>query len=236
KAETHTISDAGGFAAGYFHCLTLKVHSSLESVGLTATNSKLFAEAGIPAKIDAGFYHNHVFVPSCKSSHALAILNDCSSAAVVSSPLVLESSGVPSNAPSLAMVKEGKGKKRTSEAQLVSVAEAETELTDGQKLTALDVSDSEDEGAEDEYYKHTAGGSGSIFSKKGAVAPITVPAAATVPVAAGAAAIAAPTAAGAAAPTAASTPAPAAVPTPASASALAAVLMEGKRRRGTLAK
>ncbi|KAJ1390302.1 hypothetical protein B484DRAFT_409049, partial [Ochromonadaceae sp. CCMP2298] len=129
KAETHTISDAGGFAAGYFHCLTLKVHSSLESVGLTATNSKLFAEAGIPAKIDAGFYHNHVFVPSCKSSHALAILNDCSSAAVVSSPLVLESSGVPSNAPSLAMVKEGKGKKRTSEAQLVSVAEAETELT-----------------------------------------------------------------------------------------------------------
>ncbi|KAJ1419862.1 hypothetical protein B484DRAFT_133798 [Ochromonadaceae sp. CCMP2298] len=112
--------------------------------------------------------------------------------------------------------------------------------TEGQKLTALDISDSEDEGAEDEYYKHTAGGSGSIFSKKGAAAP--APTAAAGPVAAAAAAVAAPavaasTAAAAAAPAAApaaSTPAPA-PPTPAS-SAPAAVPVEGKRRRATPSK
>jgi len=139
-----------------------------------------------------------------------------------------------------AVVKVGKGKKRASESQLdrelASVAEGQTQMPEGQKLTALDISDSEDEGAEDEYYKHTAGGSGSIFSKKGAAAP--APTAAAGPVAAAAAAVAAPavaasTAAAAAAP-AASTPAPA-PPTPAS-SAPAAVPVEGKRRRATPSK
>jgi hypothetical protein len=54
--------------------ITLKVHSSLEAVGLTAAVATKLAEAGISANVVAAFYHDHIFVPSDKAEEALRIL------------------------------------------------------------------------------------------------------------------------------------------------------------------
>jgi hypothetical protein len=43
--------------------LSLRVHSSLSGVGLTAAISRALADAGVPANMLAGTYHDHVLVP-----------------------------------------------------------------------------------------------------------------------------------------------------------------------------
>ena len=48
---------------GVFQQITLRVHSSLASVGLTAAISTRLAAQNIPANIVAGTFHDHVFVP-----------------------------------------------------------------------------------------------------------------------------------------------------------------------------
>jgi hypothetical protein len=57
-----------------FRCITLMVHSSLESVGLTAVVSAKLAQQGIPANIIAGYYHDHIFVESSNAERARAVL------------------------------------------------------------------------------------------------------------------------------------------------------------------
>lgn len=57
-----------------FRKITLTVHSSLEAVGLTAAVSAKLGSCGIPANIVAGYYHDHVFVPSDKAEAALQLL------------------------------------------------------------------------------------------------------------------------------------------------------------------
>jgi hypothetical protein len=52
------------------------VHSSLDSVGLTAAVSGKLAAHGISANIIAGFYHDHVFVPRNKAQLALRLLTE----------------------------------------------------------------------------------------------------------------------------------------------------------------
>ena len=58
-----------------FRCISLKVHSSLEAVGLTAAISKVLAEAGISANVVAAYYHDHVFVPSEDAEKAVSLLS-----------------------------------------------------------------------------------------------------------------------------------------------------------------
>ena len=68
-------ADQHGFAyQGEFKLISLKVHSSLEAVGLTAAVSSALAKAGISANVVAAFYHDHIFVPSQQSQQALACL------------------------------------------------------------------------------------------------------------------------------------------------------------------
>lgn len=55
-------------------CITLEVHSSLEGVGLTAAVSTALADAGIPANMVAGYYHDHVYVPASLAQPALDVL------------------------------------------------------------------------------------------------------------------------------------------------------------------
>jgi len=56
---------------GIYKLITLRVNSSLESVGLTAAISTVLAELDISANVVAAFYHDHIFVPTEQAREAL---------------------------------------------------------------------------------------------------------------------------------------------------------------------
>ncbi|HKK49302.1 MAG TPA: ACT domain-containing protein [Alkalispirochaeta sp.] len=58
-----------------FRRITLSVHSSLTAVGLTAAVATRLAEHGISANVVAGYYHDHIFVPSELANEAVATLS-----------------------------------------------------------------------------------------------------------------------------------------------------------------
>lgn len=59
-----------------FGWITLRVHSSLEAVGLTAAVSAALTEAGLSCNVVAGYHHDHLFVPYEQASIAVAVLED----------------------------------------------------------------------------------------------------------------------------------------------------------------
>lgn len=59
-----------------FRQITLTVHSSLQAVGLTAAVSGKLSAKGISANVVAGFYHDHIFVPSEKAREAVNALRE----------------------------------------------------------------------------------------------------------------------------------------------------------------
>lgn len=54
--------------------ITLKVHSDLEAVGLTAAVAQALTDAGISCNVVAAAYHDHLFVPYESAPAALAVL------------------------------------------------------------------------------------------------------------------------------------------------------------------
>lgn len=56
--------------------ITLGVHSSLNAVGLAAAFSNKLAKYGISANVIAGYYHDHIFVPSEQAHRAIEALNE----------------------------------------------------------------------------------------------------------------------------------------------------------------
>jgi len=54
--------------------ITLRVHSDLEAVGLTAAVARTLADAGIACNVVAGVHHDHLFVPAARAEDALAAL------------------------------------------------------------------------------------------------------------------------------------------------------------------
>ena len=62
---------------GIFKCISLKLMSTLSSVGLTKKIAVLLAERNISANIYAGYYHDHIFVPLDKASEAFKLLSEC---------------------------------------------------------------------------------------------------------------------------------------------------------------
>ena len=54
--------------------LTLRVHSSLQAVGLTAVVSRALADHGIPCNVIAGYHHDHLLVPSDRADTAIAAI------------------------------------------------------------------------------------------------------------------------------------------------------------------
>lgn len=59
------------FVAGW---ITLRVHSALEAVGLTAAVSLALTDAGISCNVVAGFHHDHLFVPYARAAEAVHVL------------------------------------------------------------------------------------------------------------------------------------------------------------------
>ena len=60
------------FVAGW---ITLEVHSALAAVGLTAAVSTALADAGVSCNVIAGYFHDHLLVPSDRMADALAALS-----------------------------------------------------------------------------------------------------------------------------------------------------------------
>ena len=56
--------------------ITLRVHSDLQAVGLTAAVSQALAAAGISCNMLAGVHHDHLFVPVDEGPRALAVLRE----------------------------------------------------------------------------------------------------------------------------------------------------------------
>ena len=61
-----------------FSWITLKVNSSLAAVGLTAAFSQALTQNHISCNVVAGFYHDHIFVPSEKAHLAIHALQELS--------------------------------------------------------------------------------------------------------------------------------------------------------------
>ncbi|KAG7192392.1 uncharacterized protein KQ657_001791 [Scheffersomyces spartinae] len=59
-----------------FNQITLKVHLSLEAIGLTASIATELTKHQISCNVVAGYYHDHIFVPTAKSQQALEALKE----------------------------------------------------------------------------------------------------------------------------------------------------------------
>ncbi|MFG3365853.1 ACT domain-containing protein [Streptomyces sp. NPDC048156] len=68
-------ADAAGLGYDYVAgWITLRIHSALEAVGLTAAVAQDLAGAGLSCNVVAGFHHDHLFVPHERAEEAVALL------------------------------------------------------------------------------------------------------------------------------------------------------------------
>lgn len=75
-------ADRVGLSYGYVAAMiTLRVHSALDAVGLTAAIATRLAEHGLSANVVAGFHHDHVFVPYARGREAVTLLRGLSGSA-----------------------------------------------------------------------------------------------------------------------------------------------------------
>ena len=75
-------ADAVGLAYDYVAAwITLRVHSALDAVGLTAAVATELARAGVSCNVVAGYHHDHLFVPHERASDAMAALERLATAA-----------------------------------------------------------------------------------------------------------------------------------------------------------
>jgi hypothetical protein len=78
QAEADAAGMAYDYVAGW---ITLRVHSALEAVGLTAAVARALADAGLSCNVVAGFHHDHLFVPHEHARRAMEILRALSDSA-----------------------------------------------------------------------------------------------------------------------------------------------------------
>ncbi|MFI6358264.1 ACT domain-containing protein [Streptomyces sp. NPDC050743] len=71
QAEADAAGMAYDYVAGW---ITLRVHSALASVGLTAAVSRALADAELSCNVVAGFHHDHLFVPYDRAAEAVDVL------------------------------------------------------------------------------------------------------------------------------------------------------------------
>lgn len=69
-------ADALGLRYDYVAAwITLRVHSALDAVGLTAAVSAALAGAGLSCNVLAGYHHDHLLVPADRAREALEALS-----------------------------------------------------------------------------------------------------------------------------------------------------------------
>ncbi|GAA4627325.1 ACT domain-containing protein [Actinoallomurus vinaceus] len=73
RAEAEEAGLDGVFPSAW---ITLRIHSSLEAVGMMAAIATALAEAGISCNAVSAFYHDHLFVPPDRARDAVAALRD----------------------------------------------------------------------------------------------------------------------------------------------------------------
>jgi hypothetical protein len=74
---TREEADRAGLAYDYEAAwITLRIHSALDAVGLTAAVATELAEADLSCNVVAGYHHDHLFVPYEHADRAIAILED----------------------------------------------------------------------------------------------------------------------------------------------------------------
>jgi hypothetical protein len=56
--------------------VTLRVHSALDAVGLTAAVAGTLADAGISCNVMSGSFHDHLFVPVDQGPQVVSLLGD----------------------------------------------------------------------------------------------------------------------------------------------------------------
>ena len=69
--------DADRLGIAYDHVaawITLRVHSALDAVGLTAAVSTALADAGLSCNVIAGYHHDHLLVPADRAQEAITVL------------------------------------------------------------------------------------------------------------------------------------------------------------------
>ena len=71
QAEADAAGMAYDYVAGW---ITLRVHSALAAVGLTAAVSRALADAELSCNVVAGFHHDHLFVPYDRAEEAVDVL------------------------------------------------------------------------------------------------------------------------------------------------------------------
>lgn len=70
----HEVALANEIMTDPYARITLRVHSALDGVGLTAAVSGALADAGIACNMVAALRHDHAFVPADRAEEALATL------------------------------------------------------------------------------------------------------------------------------------------------------------------
>jgi hypothetical protein len=73
--------EAGLRTGGLYRQITLRVHSSLQAVGLLAAVASALAAAGIPCNAVSAYYHDHLFVPEEEALRAMDVLSSLSQGA-----------------------------------------------------------------------------------------------------------------------------------------------------------
>ena len=73
KKEGSNLGLTYSFVAAW---ITLTIHSSLDSVGLTSSFSNALAKQGISCNVIAGYFHDHIFVKFDDRNTAMRILNN----------------------------------------------------------------------------------------------------------------------------------------------------------------